>query len=466
MHFARFFVSCSLIFGASLMPVPLMAVPFAPVMDLLEKPEPFVTISPELLGQMGKSLVLPDEGRTVKALADKSAGGAFDPRELERIAPASLGYRAKWSVVRYPYYGLDWDISGLRLESLDPSAKALPWIVIINGGSANWYEFFVDPLNRPGLGQYLAQRANVLIVTIPGNFKYGGWTLPAAQRAPQYLLDRDLPADEVKVRNTIYTNTMEIEGLRRLIAAETSGDILIIGHSTSGELAFLAMGEKELAAKLKGRFLGWGSGGPSNLRKEWEEQVGRRAANVKALAKYPPLWELRPRDAPEYVQSGYIGPFNPVAEPGMTDLQVAQRWLALVERNRPNFKQVLQDLEHYGMVELQAKLEGEMREALTATKLPVRLDQVSQDLFATNHAPLTGYRRMLWVVDKWDQGHWHKTDAGKARELTIANQFRQRNPDAAIRILVFDLPMTHYGHVEKPREVAEGLLTAAHWLNR
>ena len=466
MNFARPFVSGSLIFCASLSPMPLTAAPFAPITDLLERPEPFVAVSPELFHELGNSLALPDAGGTVKALADKTPGGAFDPRELERIAPASLGYRAKWSVVRYPYYGLDWDITGLRLESRDPNAKALPWIVIINGGSANWYEFFVDPLNRPGLGQYLAQRANVLVVTIPGNFKYGGWTLPASQRAPQYLLDRNLSADEVKVRNTIYTNSMEIEGLRRLIASETTGDILIVGHSTSGELAFLAMGEKELAAKLKGRFLGWGSGGPSNLRKEWEEKVGRRAANVKALAKYPPLWELRPRDAPEYVNSGYIGPLNPVAEPGMTDLQVAERWLALVEPNRPNVKQVLQDLEHYGMVELQAKLEGEMRQALIATKLPVRLDQVSKDLFATNHAPLSGYRRMVWVVGKWDQGHWHKTAVEKARELTIANQFRERNPGAAIRILVFDVPMTHYGHVEKPREVAAGLLAAAQWLNR
>src|SRR3989442_2066686 len=345
MNFTRFVVSSLMLFFAALSTMKLTAAPFPPIMDLLEKPEPFATVSPELFQQLGASLALPDAGRTVKELADKGPGGAFDPRDLERIPPATLGYRAKWAVVRYPYYGLDWDMTGLRLESLDPKAKALPWIVIINGGSANWYEFFVDPLNRPGLGQYLAQSANVLIVTIPGNFKYRGRALAASRRSPQYLLERDLSADEVKVRNAIYTNSMEIEGLRRLIARETSADILIIGHSTSGELAFLAMGEKELAARLKGRFLGWGSGGPSNLRKEWEEQVGRRAANVNALAKYPPLWELRPRDAEEYVNSGYIGPLNPVAAPGMTDLQVAQRWLALVERKRPNFKQGLEDLE-------------------------------------------------------------------------------------------------------------------------
>src|SRR3989442_6254824 len=191
MNFTRFFVPGSLIFCASLLPMQLTAAPFPPIMDLLEKPDPFVTVSPELFRELGKSLALPDAGRTVKELADKGPGGAFDPRDLERIPPATLGYRAKWAVVRYPYYGLDWDITGLRLESLEPKAEALPRIVIINGGSANWYEFFVDPLNRPGLGQYLAQRANVLIVTIPGNFKYGGVTAPPSHRSAHYAIGPD-----------------------------------------------------------------------------------------------------------------------------------------------------------------------------------------------------------------------------------------------------------------------------------
>src|SRR5258708_25750325 len=162
MTFTLFLVSGSLIFFASLSHMQLTAAPFTPIMDLLEKPEPFVTVSPELFQQLGKSLALPDAGRTVKELADKGRGGAFDPRDLERIAPASLGYRAKWAVVRYPYYGLDWDITGLRLESLDPKAKALPWIIIINGGSANLYQFFVAPHNLPGLGPSHTQNANVL----------------------------------------------------------------------------------------------------------------------------------------------------------------------------------------------------------------------------------------------------------------------------------------------------------------
>jgi hypothetical protein len=30
--------------------------------------------------------------------------------------------------------------------------------------------------------------------------------------------------------------------------------------------------------------------------------------------------------------------------------------------------------------------------------------------------------------------------------------------------LVFDVPMTHYGHIEKPRELAGGLVAALRWL--
>jgi len=134
------------------------------------------------------------------------------------------------------------------------------------------------------------------------------------------------------------------------------------------------------------------------------------------------------------------------------------------ERRRPNFKQVLQDVEHNGMVELQSKMEKEIKQALTSTKLSVRPEDVLKDMFATNHAPLKGYKKMVWVVAKWDTGHWHKETADKARELTIANQFRERNPEAAIRILVFDLPMTHYGHIEMARQVAGGLIEAMNWL--
>lgn len=431
----------------------------------LRKSAPYTPLSEDRVRTLGDRFALPDGGESVRRIADKAPGGAFDPRDLERIAPEKLGYAARWVVLRYRCYGLDWDITGLRLESRNPRAKELPWLIVINGGSANVYEFFVDPFNRAGLGQYLAQAVNVLLVTIPGNFKYGGWTLPPSRRVPQYLLDRELPPEEVTARNAIYTNSMIMEGLKRLLAQETTGDILIVGHSTSGELAFLAMDEPALADRLKGRFLGWGSGGAANFRTVWEREV-RGSGNAARTSTCPVIGDLRIRDATEYVNDGYLGPLNPCAGPNVTDAEAAAKWLSLVERGRPNIKQALQDLEHQGAIDLQVRIEGQIEELLARGKLRLDIDEIRRDLFAANRATATGYKKMVWLVAKWDKRHWHRTAPEQAFEHFMADQYRAQNPAAAIRVLVFDMPMTHYGHVEKPREVAAALLGATRWLVR
>src|SRR5258708_34114467 len=100
----------------------------------------------------------------------------------------------------------------------------------MNGGAANFYEFFVDLKNRPGWTQYLAQKLNVMIVTIPGNFKYGGWEQPVAdgKRQPAYLLDRDLSMDEYEVRNAIFPTTPTMQGLKPLGTQNTTGDSHLI----------------------------------------------------------------------------------------------------------------------------------------------------------------------------------------------------------------------------------------------
>ena len=105
-----------------------------------------------------------------------------------------------------------------------------------------------------------------------------------------------------------------------------------------------------------------------------------------------------------------------------------------------------------------------MRETLFATGLSVPLEEVLSDLFYTNQSPVMGYTRMIWTVGKWDKGHWHKTDISKARELTIANQFSEKDPETNTRVLVFELPLTHYGHIERPRQLAGGLFAAVQWL--
>ena len=111
---------------------------------------PFVAVSEDDFRALGADLTLPDGGRSVTALAQKAPGGAFDPRELTTIAPQQLGYRAEWVVERYRRYSLDWDIGALKLTSINPDAGNYPWFIIMNGGAANFYEFYVDLKNRPG----------------------------------------------------------------------------------------------------------------------------------------------------------------------------------------------------------------------------------------------------------------------------------------------------------------------------
>ena len=126
--------------------------PEGQIVKALSQDRPYHAVPQDQFDQLGWDL--PDGGATVKALADAAPGGAFDPRKLETAPAAKLGYRAKWHEVRYKVYGLDWDIPALQLTPNQP-LPGVPTLAIINGGSANSYEFFIDPLNRPGLGSIL-----------------------------------------------------------------------------------------------------------------------------------------------------------------------------------------------------------------------------------------------------------------------------------------------------------------------
>ena len=432
------------------------------LLKLYQENRPYAIVSPALFDQLGWDL--PDGGATVKALADAAPGGAFDPRKLESLPAAKLGYRAKWHEVRYKVYGLDWEIGGLLLTPNQP-LPGLPTIAIINGGSANWYEFYVDLFNNPGLGQYLAQKVPVFLITIPGNYKHGGWTeRPYDSRIPAYLLHQEISPREAKLRNAIYTFRVVTEGVRQLIEKATTGPVVVVGHSTGGEIPFLLM-ETNLKPRLNALFLGWGSGGPAGLGKiiQGEQEHGRR--NLERFKDYPNVADLRartPDGEDSYVQSRYIGPLNPCK--GANEVEVAQCWFRQEERRRPQFKQVFQDAEHQGADALLDRYKKEVREVLAGNGFGVKPEEVIADLFITNRAPLTGYKKMLWLAGRLDNGHWNYKEPEKAADLRVANEFRKRNPQAAIRVAAFDVPITHYGHIERPKQLAGGLVAALQWL--
>jgi hypothetical protein len=403
---------------------------------------------------------LADRGRTVKAIADAAPGGAFDPKQLAQTPAAALGYRATWHVLRYSRYGLDWDITGLQLTPNTPQ-PGLPTLAIVHGGSANWYEFFLDPLNGPGLGQYLAQRMPVMLITIPGNYAEGGWTEPRFdERVPAYVLGRTITPAEARVRNAVFTFSLVAEGVRRLLEQTTTGPLLLLGHSTGGEFQFL-LKESSLKSRFGGRSLGWGTGAPASITKYIDEKLGERAAAVEQYAKYPHVARLRARNPAGYVSSNYIGPLNPLK--GSSPLAVAEAWFKAENRRRPQFKQVLQDMEHQGMVEHRQRLEREIRETLHGNTYGVDPEPVIRDLFATMSSPLTGYRRMAWIVGRLDDGHWDKV-AERAREWNTAERFRKENRGVPVRVLLVDAPVTHYGHIERPRSLAAVLVDAARWV--
>lgn len=432
----------------------------------LDEDKIFAALAKDDFLALGAGFDLPDGGKTVTELTLKAPGGALDFRDLEKIPPATLGYAAKWCVERYTYYNLDWDITGLRLTSLDSEAKKYPWLVIMNGGAANVYEFFVDLKSQPGWGQFLAQKLNVLIVSIPGNFKYGGWPQPIKDesRQPAYLLDRELPLAESEVRNAIYTNKLIMAGLEQLISKHTTGDIFMIGHSTSGELAFLSYESPVLAPRLKGRFLGWGSGGPARAHALQAARHPGSGRSFDAMSEMYPLHKLKRRDAAGYSR-GYSGWLNPFYEAGMSHYQIAEKWLEAERVRRPNFKQPLQDLEHSVGWPRKGEVERQIEAMLAKTGNPwgIKVDEINADLFSTAYTRMDGFNQMVWVVAQHDRNHWVPEDPMKSWEVFLAQEYRRKNPTAKVRILVWDLPMTHYGHVETPRQLAAGFYSVVRW---
>ncbi|MBL9208171.1 MAG: hypothetical protein JNN01_24005 [Opitutaceae bacterium] len=451
----------------------------ATIHALLDQEKPFTMLSEADFRSL--KVALPDGGKQVTELALKAPGGAFDPRDVAKLDPKSLGYKADWIVERFTRYNLPWDIGGLRLTSLDPGAKDKPWVVILNGGAANIYEFYIDLKNRPGWGQFLAQKLNVLIVSIPGNFKYGGWEKPIDQRDPAFLLDRDLNPDEVLVYNSVFTFEVIYQGLKQLIVKNTTGDLVIVGHSTGGELPGLAQRDPELTARLKGRFLGWGTGGPVRVKaviaaKKAADPLYKAAPSLtggggeeggaRNWKKAGDFWlnDLA-RRTPQVYSRVYSRWLNPLYEPGMSVMDIATRWLQVEGRRRANFKQPLQDLEHSDNFAMKGEIEVAIEKALAKTGNPwgVNLEEVQKDLHSTSYAPATGYRTMVWCVGKLD-GHWNALYPAQGGDVGIAAEYRLRNPKAKIRVIGWDLNVTHYAHVELPEQLAGAFIHVVDWM--
>jgi hypothetical protein len=178
----------------------------------------------------------------------------------------------------------------------------------------------------------------------------------------------------------------------------------------SSPATMLAYEDPELGARLKGRYLGWGSGGPARL--ELLRTVRGKEVADRAGASPPggrvSLHILERRDPPSYSR-GYSGFLNPLYEPGMSHLQIAERWLAAEARRRPNFKQQLQNLEHGADLGQKGWVENEIESLLKRTGNPwhIAFEDVAKDLFVTSFTCMDGFRRMVWTTAHFDRNHWN-----------------------------------------------------------
>lgn len=360
------------------------------------------------------------------------------------------------SVYRYPDpersgKPFRWDIHG---RILAPSRPSLPGVavVMIHGGAANEYEFLFTPDGpeeyldlsrvpprsaRVGVAQHMASLGvPVLALSLPGHYSRRPWP-PIPERRPEFVIG-EIPGDrELENRLAVYTFRLCLEAVKKLIEEHLPGSRLYIwGHSTGGEYFYL-MEQFGLRNEILGG-LGFGTGMPAGLRKEWDLAVDDKGPARRA-GRYAAIAQMSLRSPGEYVKSGYTGPNQPWGD--------AERWFSLENHRRPQFKPFLQDIEHSGLDLLR-------EEVRKRSRLP------DEELFITMRADLSSLRgkKMLYFVGELDRGHWiegAEKDLEFRREVFAFRRFARY----AERVRLVVLPgLTHYGHIESHNDRLASLM--------
>jgi hypothetical protein len=338
-----------------------------------------------------------------------------------------------------------WDIHGRLLTPAKASIGNIA-VVMIHGGAANEYEFIftpdgpeaypdltrTDPARaRVGVAQHIASLGiPVLAISLPGHYSGNPW-LPIAQRRPEFVIGETPSDTELRNRLAVYTFRMCTEAVKALVEKSLPNqDIFMWGHSTGGEYFYL-MEQYGLKNKLIGG-LGFGTGMPAWVRKEWDLACAEKSAAERA-APFRNLTDLSRRSPAGYIKSGYIGPNQPWGS--------VENWFELENHRRPQFKPFLQDIEHSAHDIL-------MPEIRRISGLP------DEELFITYQADLNRLRgkRLLHIVGEYDKGHWIE---GGEKGLEFRREvyaFKRFAPYAKELRLVHVPNLTHYGHVENHNE--------------
>jgi hypothetical protein len=362
-------------------------------------------------------------------------------------------------IVRYPNPAqpdalFQWDIHGRLLTPVKKSISDMA-VIMVHGGAANEYEFIFTPdgledypdlatsdpeTARVGVAQHIASLGiPVLAISLPGHYSRNPWP-PIPSRRPEFIIGAVPSDEELRNRLAVFTFRMCIEAIKALIEKSLPNcPVFCWGHSTGGEYFYL-LEQCGMKNKLIGG-LGFGTGMPAWVRKEWDLACADKSPEERA-AGFRDITALSRRSPQGYVKSGYVGPNQPWGS--------AERWFELENHRRPQFKPFLQDIEHGAHDVL-------LPDIKKISKLP------DAELFITYRAELERLRgkKLLHIVGENDKGHWiegGERGLGYRREVYAFRRFKPYADD--LRLIVVP-KLTHYGHVEKYNERLANLMVTA-----
>jgi pimeloyl-ACP methyl ester carboxylesterase len=322
---------------------------------------------------------------------------------------------------RYQRNGYDWDMHGTLYSPVE-ERDSKRGFVFFHGGAASEKIMDFTPDGRPGLARVLAaQGFKVLSLTYPGHYPPGGiWNIPVAERMPIYLLDRELPREEILDRNLKCTFNVILQGGGMLTDQYLAGrEVITFGHSTGGPMAaHLTRFSKK--TKVIG-IVGFGSGGPDGWRLEWRNQTGAEKYGEK------PLDHVSRRSPDSFKNSGYVDPED------LTPWGGADDYIRLATPLRSQMKTSLCDNQHnaaLGILEEYPKRTGLPREEYFN-----HLQEPDADWLKTI--------RVLLVAGENDKGHWVNGGAPleNKREMFMGAKYAATTRGAHVVLI------PRYGHV-------------------
>jgi pimeloyl-ACP methyl ester carboxylesterase len=226
-----------------------------------------------------------------------------------------------------------WNIHGRLFRPKQISIPNMA-VVMIHGGAANEYEFIFTPDGpeeyadlaktdprkaRVGVAQHIASLGiPVLAISLPGHYSRSHWP-PVAERRPEFVIG-EIPGDaDLRNRLAVYTFRMCTEAIKALVERNLSENIFMWGHSTGGEYFYL-MEQYGLKNRLVGG-LGFGTGMPAWVRKEWDLACAKKSPEERA-APFRNLTDLSRRSPKSLCEERLRGPNQPWAAPKMVRLRI------------------------------------------------------------------------------------------------------------------------------------------------